>query len=46
LTDGGFVEKIRIIDKSNNRIISFNCIFEKKELPERIKKIMKVWSEN
>lgn len=46
MTGGGFVEKVRIIDKASDRIITFTSSYEKKDLPENIDKIMKVWSEN
>ncbi|WP_281631633.1 hypothetical protein [Flavobacterium luteolum] len=46
LTDGGFVEIVRIIDNANDRIITFRSSFEKKDLPKSIDKIMKAWSRN
>ncbi len=45
-TDGGFVEKVRIIDKANDRIITFQSSYEKKKLPKSIDEIMKAWSRN
>lgn len=46
MTHGGFVEKVSIIDKANDRIISFTSSYEKKELPKNIDEIMKAWSRN
>lgn len=46
MTQGGFVEKVRIIDKASDRIITFTSSYQKKTLPEKTDKIMKVWSRN
>lgn len=46
MTDGGFVEKVRIIDNASDRIITFTSSYQKKSLPEKTDKIMKVWSKN
>lgn len=46
MTGGGFVEKVWIIDKANNRIMTFKCSYEHKKLPDKIDKIMKAWANN
>lgn len=45
-TGGGFVEKINIFDKKNNKTITFKCRFVNKKLPKRIEKVMTIWAEN
>lgn len=46
MTNGGFVESVRIIDKTNNRTITFKCSFESKKLPGRIDRVIQQWSKN
>lgn len=45
-TDGGFVEKINIFDKKNQKTITFKFKFESKALPARLEELIKVWKEN
>jgi hypothetical protein len=46
MTDGGFVEKVIINDEKTKKKITFKCNYKKEVLPDKLEKIMKVWSEN